>query len=342
MDAPTDEAPARMTQARPRAPGAAPQATAGKHIEPPRSPRYRAVFVSDVHLGTPDCQAPYLIDFLRQVDTPLLYLVGDIVDLLRMRRRVSWPASHGTVIETILGKARAGTRVVYIPGNHDAAFRAAAGTTVMGVEIHHESEHCMADGRRLLVRHGDELDGTVRCAGLVHRLGDWAYNRLLAVDRSWHRLRGMLGMRYWSFAAFAKTRSAKALAYIESFERAAAHSAKAHGYDGYIGGHIHKWALTHLDGVLYCNDGDWTENCTALVETTDGALQLIHWADRRAVLAEQPPRASSAPASSRREAGGLGGGAAAEAARPAAVNQDQGDAGGGAGAQEDASAGREA
>lgn len=246
--------------------------------------RFRTIFISDVHLGTPDCRADFLLDFLDQSESEQLYLIGDMVDLVRMRRRVHWPQSHSRVIERLTEKGAQGTRVIYIPGNHDHPFRTYVGQRFAGIEIEREQIHTSADGRRFLVSHGDELDGDVHFHPLLQAIGDWAYNLLLAANRHLNRLRRWLGRDYWSLSYFVKRRSERAARYIRRFEQAGARRAQQGGYDGFICGHIHKGEIAEYDGVLYCNDGDWVEHCTALVERFDGRLQLIHWSDQRAIL----------------------------------------------------------
>jgi len=246
---------------------------------------YRSIFISDVHLGTRHCRANYLLDFLASTECEQLYLVGDIIDLWAMRRAIYWTAEHTAVVQAILDKARAGTRVIYIPGNHDEWLREFVGSCFHGVEIEPNATHTTADGRRFFVSHGDEFDALLRHEGLLHLVGDSAYGLLLAVNRWYNRLRRRLGRPYWSLSAYLKTRVGRAAEYMRRFERAAARETRRREADGYICGHIHKAGIERLDGVVYCNDGDWVEHCTGLVEDFDGSLHLLHWADHKRVEA---------------------------------------------------------
>lgn len=247
---------------------------------------YRAIFISDIHLGTMACRADYLRDFLSHIHCDTLYLVGDVVDLWAMHRHVHWPASHSEVVRIICGLAAKGTRVVYIPGNHDEAFRKLAGRDFNGIEIRLEAVHVTQDGRRLRVSHGDEFDVIVRCGRHVQAIGDVAYNVLLWLNRQIALLRGRYGYPYWSLSAWLKTRVGGARRYMRRFMQAAAVEAVQRGFDGHVCGHIHVAGIEKIDGVLYCNDGDWVEHCSALVEHRDGRLQLIHWADYKRVECE--------------------------------------------------------
>jgi UDP-2,3-diacylglucosamine pyrophosphatase LpxH len=236
----------------------------------------RTVFISDVHLGSRACRAEALLDFLRGLRTETLFLVGDIVDLWSLRRSVYWPDSHTAVLQCLLGKAREGTRVVYIPGNHDHTLRGLAGHVFGPLETHREVVHETADGRRLLVLHGDEFDGVVRFNPAVARLGCAIYDTLIAVNPAVNALRALLGLPAFSLAARLKHATPTARRYMQNFEEAAALAARRRGLDGVVCGHIHHPACRELGGVLYCNDGDWVESCTALVEEHDGALSVRH------------------------------------------------------------------
>jgi len=240
----------------------------------------RTAFVSDVHLGSRDCRAAMLLDFLRAVKLDTLILVGDIIDLWSLRKRVFWPQQHNDVVRMILQKARAGTRVIYVPGNHDAEFRELAGAVFGNLEIHREHVHVTAEGLRLLVVHGDELDGAVKCSRWLAWLGSEMYDLVLAANRAFNRARGLLGFPYWSLAAYLKEKTGNAMEYVNRFEHAALQLARQRAMDGIVCGHIHRAALTDHDGILYCNDGDWVENCSTLVEDMNGRLALWNWAER--------------------------------------------------------------
>lgn len=237
---------------------------------------YRSVFISDVHLGTRECQAGELLAFLRAHEMETLYLVGDVMDLESMRRRIYWPVTHQGVLRAIMDKARAGTRVVYVPGNHDDLARSLCGSLLAGIEVHRDCVHEAADGKRLLVVHGDDFDSAVRFSPALRLAGSTLYTVILLAARAVTAVRRGMGLPHWSLASWLKSRVGKACEYVERFERAAAAEARARGLDGVICGHIHRPNMTRHDGVLYFNDGDWVEHCTALVESHSGELQLWH------------------------------------------------------------------
>jgi len=252
--------------------------------------KYRSVWISDVHLGSKACQAEFLLDFLTSIETEHLYLVGDIVDMQSMARNgLHWPQSHNDVVRTILGKAKDGTRVIYIPGNHDEPVRDYHGMVFGNVEIRREHVHITADGRRLLLMHGDEFDAVIQCGRLAKLCGDPAYGLLLWVNRWLNFARRRFGFPYWSLAAFLKRRIRKAERHIRNFEHAVAHEARRRGVDGIVCGHIHHAEMAGMGSVVYCNDGDWVESCTAVVETHEGSLQLLHWADAKCTVKSMDP-----------------------------------------------------
>ncbi len=247
--------------------------------------RLRSVFISDVHLGFKGCRAEFLLDFLRRVECEQIYLVGDVIDLWSLQRSFYWPQAHNDVIRTILGKAKHGTRVVYVPGNHDRSFRDHDGLVLGNVEIRLEAIHETADGRRFLVLHGDEFDSIVRASPLLESLGNRAYAAALRLNRYVNVVRQRFGYPYWSIAAFLKHKVKNAVKYIANFERALAVEARRRGVDGVICGHIHRAEITDIDGILYCNDGDWVESCTTLVEDFAGRLSLLRWTETAEVIA---------------------------------------------------------
>ena len=241
---------------------------------------YRTVFISDVHLGTKGCRADFLATFLRDVRCENLYLVGDIVDGWRLRKSWYWDAAHDEVLRLILRHARSGARVTYIPGNHDEMFRAwlPLGLEVAGVRLRAEDAHVTADGRRLLVMHGDAFDSVVRYARFLALLGDGAYRSALVLNRWFNLARRRLGYPYWSLSAWLKRQVKEAVKAVDRFEAALASSARERGFDRVVCGHIHHAEMRDLDGVLYLNCGDWVESCTALVEHHDGRIELVDWA----------------------------------------------------------------
>ena len=246
--------------------------------------RTRTVFISDVHLGFKGCQAQYLLDFLRSVECQRIYLVGDIIDVWALTKSFYWPQAHNDVIRTILGKAKHGTRVIYIPGNHDRVLRDHDGLVMGNVEVHREAIHETADGRRFLVLHGDEFDSIVRASPLLESIGSHAYAAALTLNRYVNSIRSRFGFPYWSLAAFLKHKVKNAVQYIASFEKALATEARRQQVQGVICGHIHRAEITEIDGITYCNDGDWVESCTTLVEDFSGRLSLLRWTESQAVL----------------------------------------------------------
>jgi UDP-2,3-diacylglucosamine pyrophosphatase LpxH len=250
-------------------------------MEPSRDHRYRTIWISDLHLGTRGCQAEFLLDFLRTTRCRTLYLVGDIVDGWRLRRAPYWNASQTKLVQAIVAKANEGTRVLYLPGNHDEAVRGYAGLVFGGVEVEREFVHRTADGRRLLVLHGDQFDGVVQCHRWLALLGDRAYHLALHLNHWFNWARRRIGLPYWSLSAYLKHRVKNAVQFISHFESSLADEARRRGFDGVVCGHIHKAELREIDGVLYANDGDWVESCTALVEHFDGRLEILDWPQLR-------------------------------------------------------------
>jgi len=239
--------------------------------------RFRTIWISDLHLGSAGCQAALLLDFLRHTESTHLYLVGDIVDGWQLRRRWFWPQAHNDVVQKLLRKARKGTAVVYIPGNHDAFGRHFGNLTFGGIELRDEVVHTTADGRRLLVVHGDLFDGVIQCARWLAIVGDRLYMFALHFNRWFNAAGARLGLRYWSLSQFLKQKVKNAVNYISDYEVALAQEARRRGVDGVVCGHIHKAEIRVIDGILYCNDGDWVESFTALVEKEDGSLSILHW-----------------------------------------------------------------
>ena len=255
----------------------------------PDSREYRAIWISDVHLGTRGCKAEFLLDFLRHNDAQTIYLVGDIVDGWRLRKSWYWPQTHNDVVQKLLRKVRHGTRVIYVPGNHDEWLREYVSLWFGGVEVAAEAVHVTADGRRLLVTHGDSYDLIVQNARWLALLGDGAYTLALWVNHHFNKVRHLLGYEYWSLSAFLKLRVKNAVQYIGSFADALANEARSRHFHGVVCGHIHHAEIRDLDGILYCNDGDWVESCTALVEHFDGRLAIVTWAESQATEFTEVP-----------------------------------------------------
>jgi UDP-2,3-diacylglucosamine pyrophosphatase LpxH len=264
----------------------------------PKRQTLRTVFISDVHLGFRGCQAGYLLEFLNQLETEQLVLVGDIVDLSSLKRSMYWPIAHQEVLRAILQIARSGTKVVYVPGNHDEGFRELCGGEIAGIDIRRDFIHEAADGRRFLVLHGDDFDGAVKFSGALKHFGERMYDVLLWIGRGIGAVRRRFGLGHWSLASWLKHQLPDAMRYIERFEHAAAQAALRHGLDGVICGHIHRPEIRTVEGISYCNDGDWVEHCSALTEDQSGRLVLVRWAERAEVLrvagAERAPTAVAA------------------------------------------------
>ncbi len=256
--------------------------------------RYRTIFLSDIHLGTRGCQAQLVLDFLRHNDAETYYLVGDIIDGWRMRASFYWPQQHNDVIQKLLRKVRHGARMVFIPGNHDEFARQFIGLTFGGIEILRNCVHTTADGKRMLVMHGDEFDVVVRHSKWLAFFGDWAYDFAIFVNTHFNAVRRMFGFGYWSFSAWAKLKVKNAVNFIGSFETALAEEAKRRGLDGVICGHIHHPVIRQLDGVTYVNTGDFVESCSLIVEHHDGRLEVMHWSKPYAEIAPAAAAANEA------------------------------------------------
>ncbi|CAH1665481.1 Ser/Thr protein phosphatase family protein, UDP-2,3-diacylglucosamine hydrolase homolog [Chelatococcus asaccharovorans] len=239
--------------------------------------RTKALFISDVHLGTKGCQADLLLDFLRVHDADTIYLVGDMVDGWRLKQKWYWPQAHNDVVQKLLRKARKGCQIIYIPGNHDEFLRDYVGSNFGGVLIMDYAIHEAANGRRYLVTHGDQFDMVVRHARWLAFFGDRAYGFALFVNTYLNAARRRLGLTYWSLSSWAKLKVKNAVNYIGRFEELLASEARRHEAQGVICGHIHHATMHDDYGVRYINTGDWVESCTALVEHYDGRFEIVHW-----------------------------------------------------------------
>ena len=258
--------------------------------------RFRSIFISDVHLGTRGCKADFLLDFLKHTESDKLFLVGDIVDGWRLKRSWYWNQSHNDVVQKLLRKARKGTDVIYVPGNHDEFAREYIGHEFGEIRVERSVFHTSADGRKFLVMHGDECDGVMIYARWLAVLGDYTYLAALEVNRWFNGLRRAIGMPYWSLSKYLKHKVKNAVQFMSNYEFAMARLAKARGADGVICGHIHHATIKTIDGVVYCNDGDWVESCTALVEHDDGRFEILSWAELRGqVTATFAPTGLSRP-----------------------------------------------
>jgi UDP-2,3-diacylglucosamine pyrophosphatase LpxH len=239
--------------------------------------KVRTLFISDIHLGTRGCQAGALLSFLKAHEAEQIYLIGDIIDGWRLKASWHWPQLHNDVVQKLLRQARRGVRLVYVPGNHDEFLREYAGSNFGGVEVMEEAIHVAADGRRILILHGDKFDDVVRNMKWLAHLGDAAYDFAIFLNRHISFVRRRLGLPHWSFSAYAKLKVKKAMAFISAFEEAVVLDAARHKVDGVMCGHIHQPTIRRLGGIEYYNTGDWVESCSAIIETMDGAFELIHW-----------------------------------------------------------------
>ncbi|KAA2285269.1 UDP-2,3-diacylglucosamine diphosphatase [Arenimonas fontis] len=251
---------------------------------------HRAAFLSDLHLGSGHCHAAELAEFLGRLRVRRLYLVGDIVDLWWLaQRRAVWGPAQQRAVDALHALARGGTELVYVPGNHDRPLRGFCGLALPRLCLRRRALHTLADGRRLLVTHGDDYDSLTQFGGFQERFGDWLYERILAGNRMTNRVRRRLGLRYWSLADFLKRRSGAAERYIQRFVQAGLDDARRRGLDGIVCGHIHRPALFEREGLVYANDGDWVESLSALVEDPTGRLLLLrHDGSELAALPARP------------------------------------------------------
>lgn len=257
----------------PRPPRIAPPPPPGKPVR-----YHRTIFISDVHLGMRGCKAELLLDFLQTNSCHTLYLVGDIVDGWALKRRWFWPEAHTRVVSEILRKVDEGTHVIFVPGNHDEFARGFCGRNYSGIDVVREAIHETADGKRFLVIHGDQFDGVIEFAKWLAHLGAWAYDRALQLNEMLHSVRRAIGLPYWSLSNYLKHTVKNAVEYVCRFEEAVARAAESRALDGVVCGHIHQAAMRRIGNVLYLNDGDWVESCTALVEDARGHLEIVRWA----------------------------------------------------------------
>jgi UDP-2,3-diacylglucosamine pyrophosphatase LpxH len=240
---------------------------------------YRSIFISDVHLGSKGAKAEFLSEFLKYNQCDKLYLVGDIIDGWRLKKRIFWPQEHTNVIRRILTKAKRGTEVVFVTGNHDDFLRRYSGVDFGNIRLTDEAVHVTTSGEKLLVVHGDKYDSVIQTQKWLAVIGDWGYESLVVVNRYFNRIRHKFGMGYWSLSAFIKQKVKSAVSFISAYEEAVVDDCKKQGYKGVICGHIHHPEIREINGVEYLNCGDWVESCTAIVETRDGEMKLLQWVE---------------------------------------------------------------
>ena len=264
------------------------------HFNAEKPVHHRAIWISDIHLGTSGCKAEYLLDFLKWNESDTLYLVGDIIDGWQLKKGWYWKQSHNDVVQKILRRARKGARVVYIAGNHDEVVRQFVGMAFGDIEIADEATHRLLDGRRLWITHGDLFDGIIQHAKWLAYLGDSLYTVILKLNNYYNHIRNRFGLSYWSLSQYLKHKVKNAVSFITEFETVLTNEARRRGYDGVLCGHIHKAEIRDIDGILYCNDGDWVESLTAIVETATGELKIIHWNQRSSRPIPEPLDAQTA------------------------------------------------
>jgi UDP-2,3-diacylglucosamine pyrophosphatase LpxH len=239
----------------------------------------RAIFLSDIHLGTRACQAQRLLEFLRHYDSDYLFLVGDILDFWAMGQRgVYWSGEMNTFVQKVLKRARHGTQVVLVPGNHDEALREYLDSSFGDIRLYQEYEHTAADGKRYLLLHGDQFDVVTKYHKWLALLGDHSYAFVVRLNIVLSWVRRQLGISgYWSLAGYAKRKVKSAVSFIYDFEESVVRNVKDKGLDGVICGHIHAATIKQIDGITYINCGDWVDSCTAIVEHHDGRMELVDW-----------------------------------------------------------------
>ena len=238
--------------------------------------QYRAIFISDFHLGASESQTDLLLDFLKHNKAPKIYLVGDIIDFWKLSATGKWPRSHSKVVEKFLKLAKK-VEIKYIIGNHDENLTEYIGYDFAGIQIVEEAEHTTKEGVKMLILHGHQFDCVMRNAVWLAHIGDWAYDRLLQINKYYNRIRKLLGFDYWSLSKWLKFKVKEAVSFIGDFEHLLKSEAKRRGYGGVICGHIHTSEIKVIDGIIYCNTGDWVESCSALVEKQDGTFEIIYW-----------------------------------------------------------------
>ncbi len=251
--------------------------------------QYRTLFLSDIHLGTKACQAEHLLEFLKYYNADTIFLVGDVIDFWRIKSSPYWPQSHNDVIQKLLRKVRKGSRIIYIPGNHDEDLRAYCGQHFGGIEFKLQDMHITADGRKFLIMHGDEFDVVIRYVKWLAFLGDWAYVAALGVNTTFNKIRRQFGLPYWSLSAYLKYKVKKAVNFIGDFETTLASEARRQEADGVICGHIHHAGMRDINGITYINTGDWVESVTAAAENHDGSFEIIRWSEIMQTMEAEKP-----------------------------------------------------
>jgi UDP-2,3-diacylglucosamine pyrophosphatase LpxH len=255
------------------------------------------LWISDIHLGNRDCKAELLLNFLNKIDCKTLYLVGDIVDMWQMSKQFRWPQSHNDVMHKLISMSHTGTRVVFLPGNHDAPLQKYSGMQFGEIDIVRETIHTTANGKQYLVLHGDQFDEDVILGRFHYWIGDKGYELLLTLNRWYNSVQQMRKRSYWSLAGYIKQRIKGANLAIARYRMATCQRAAQLGLDGVICGHIHHPESQMVNGIHYVNDGDWVENCSAVYEDQFGELQLLNWTELQTSVTElKMPESSTSKA----------------------------------------------
>ena len=241
--------------------------------------KYKSIFISDIHLGTRFSKAKVLLNFLKHNESEQLILVGDIIDGWAIKRKLIWPQEHSDVIQKILKKAKKGTKVTFITGNHDEFLRPFV-PLLLGdsVSIANELEYVAINKKKYYITHGDFFDSITMTKKWLAILGDYGYDLLLHLNVVLNFLRKRIGIKkYWSLSKYVKDNVKSSVSFISDFEAVLSTHAKNKGYDGIICGHIHKAEIRDIEDIEYLNCGDWVESCTAIVETYEGEFKIINW-----------------------------------------------------------------
>jgi len=253
---------------------------------------YRSIFISDVHLGFSGCNAEYLLSFLNSTRCDYLFLIGDIIDLWQIRKKSNWPQMHNDVIRTIRGMARRGTRIIYVPGNHEGQLREFESIVLGNLEIRNEYVHITKDGKRFLVMHGDQFDGVVRHKNYLAHLVSSFYNLILQASLAVNKILRKLGFSYWALAEVLRKKVNGGAKYIDNIEAELSYAAMDYAVDGIICGQIHRAGISRIKDIICCDCGDWVENCTALVERHDGTMEFLHWTEGKKEPLKMPGMAA--------------------------------------------------
>jgi UDP-2,3-diacylglucosamine pyrophosphatase LpxH len=254
---------------------------------------YRTIWISDLHLGSTQCQADVLLDFLKFNESEKLYLVGDIIDFWALSKKMYWPREHNTVIQKILRKARHGTQVIYVPGNHDENVRDYDSFVFGDITVKNSDIHTTAVGKKFLIVHGDEYDTIVRYHKWIAKLGSKGYDYLIEINRLLRTIRRWLGIQsHFSLAAYIKFKVKNIVQFISDYEDSIVNSLKHENVDGVICGHIHHAEIKDIGGFMYINTGDFVESCTAIVEHFNGSIELVSWIDTQVATDLKPLEAN--------------------------------------------------